>query len=192
MKSRISQLFKRAYSDPEELLFEKKQIAEEIYAHWKDYFLSQKDFIQLLKEYETSVHRANNFMETFKSFEECFICSVLENKGCCKAGLENEVTVNIFLINFFLGKEIPLEREVSKRCFFVGPRGCKLFARPYLCREFFCNRLKQKFTQKEYKEISQAIAQELTLLYTLCDYIKKEMTFLTGEFVYELDITGYS
>ncbi|MFN3567803.1 MAG: hypothetical protein ACK4UR_02710, partial [Caldimicrobium sp.] len=178
--------------DPEELLFEKKKIAEEIYANWKDYLLSQKDFIQLLREYEASVLRANYFMEIYKSFEECFICSVLENKGCCKAGLENEVTVNIILINFFLEKEIPLEREIGKRCFFVGSRGCKLFARPYLCREFFCNRLKQKFTQEEYKEISQAIAQELTLLYTLCDYIKKEMIFLTGEFVYELDITGYS
>ncbi|MFN3504715.1 MAG: hypothetical protein ACK4Y7_00705 [Caldimicrobium sp.] len=192
MKSRIVQLFKRDYLDLEELLLEKRKIAEELYEHWKDHFLKQKDFNNLLRKYEASIHTSNHLMQTIKSFEECYICSVIETKGCCKAGLENEVTVNIFLINLFLEKEIPSGREVKGRCFFVGNNGCKLFARPYLCREFFCKRLTQKFTLEEFKELSQAIAQELTLLYALCDYIKKEINFLIGEFVYELDVTGYS
>ncbi|MFN4132620.1 MAG: hypothetical protein ACK4GE_06040, partial [Caldimicrobium sp.] len=68
----------------------------------------------------------------------------------------------------------------------------KIFARPYLCREFFCRRLMEKFSIQDYKQISQAIANELTLLYQLCEYIKKELNFLLGDFIYELDITGYS
>ena len=192
IKSRLSQIFKRDYSSPEELLFEKRALAENLFHHWKEHFFHQKDFLDLLTSYERAVKFSNNLMENFKSFEECYICSVIEGKGCCKAGLENEVTVNILLINLFLEKDISEAREIPGRCFFVGSKGCKIFARPYLCREFFCRRLSDKFSQEEYKKISQAIAEELTLLYKLCEYIKREFNFLLGEFVYELDITGYS
>ncbi|BAU23440.1 hypothetical protein THC_1059 [Caldimicrobium thiodismutans] len=192
MSTRLKFLFQRTYSSPEELLHKKFTIAEDLFSSWKDHFLKQEDFLNLLKEYEQAVLNSNSIMEKIKSFEECYICSVIDKKGCCKAGLENEVTINILLINMFLNKEIPLEREVSGRCFFVGPKGCKIFARPYLCREFFCKRLKEKFREEEYIKLTQAIAEELTLLYRLCEYIKREYQFLLGEFLFEMDITGYS
>ncbi|MGC9017920.1 MAG: hypothetical protein ACP5JQ_07050 [Caldimicrobium sp.] len=190
--SKIRALFKHSYKSPEELLLEKIQVAKELFEPWKDYFENQPDFRELLKEYEKAVINSNKIMQEIKSFEECYICSVIDQKGCCKAGLENEVTVNIILINWFLGKELPKEREVPGRCFFVGPKGCKIFARPYLCREFFCRRLQNKFTQEEYIKVTQAIAHELTLLYQLCEYIKKEYQFLLGDFLLEMDLTGYS
>lgn len=190
--SKLKVLFKRQYQTSEELLLEKFQIAKDLFEPWKDYFEKQKDFKMLLKEYEKAVINSNKVMEDIKSFEECYICSVIDKKGCCKAGLENEVTVNIILINWFLGKEMPREREVAGRCFFVGPRGCKIFARPYLCREFFCKRLQNKFSHDEYVRVTQAIAHELTLLYQLCEYIKREYQFLLGDFLMEMDLTGYS
>lgn len=192
MKSRLVQIFKRSYINPEDLLFQKKDMAEEIFTHWKEHFTAQREFIELLKNYEEAVKYSNKLMENFKSFNECYKCSVLEKKGCCKAGLENEVTINIILINLFLEKDLPTEREIAGRCFFVGSKGCKIFARPYLCREFFCRRLLNTFNEEEYQKISVAIAEELTLLYKLCEYIKRELNFLLGEFIYELDITGYS
>lgn len=192
MKSRLVKIFQRTYKNPEELLWEKRAVAEELFNHWKEFFLQQEDFLKLLNNYEKSVHYSNTLMLSLKSFEECYICSAIEKKGCCKAGLENEVTINIILVNLFLNKEMPWKREVSGRCFFVGERGCKIFARPYLCREFFCRRLMERFSSEDYKKISQAIAEELTLLYQLSEYIKKELNFLLGEFIYELDITGYS
>ncbi|MEZ0344308.1 MAG: hypothetical protein ABWJ99_05865 [Caldimicrobium sp.] len=190
--SKLKVLFKRQYQTSEELLLEKFQIAKDLFEPWKDYFEKQKDFKMLLKEYEKAVINSNKVMEDIKSFEECYICSVIDKKGCCKAGLENEVTVNIILINWFLGKVMPKEREVPGRCFFVGPKGCKIFARPYLCREFFCKRLQNKFSQDEYVRVTQAIAHELTLLYQLCEYIKREYQFLLGDFLMEMDLTGYS
>lgn len=192
MKSRLATLFRAEYRTPEELLFEKMRIADEIFDHYGEYFQGQEEFKSLLEAYRKSIERSNILMETKESFKECFICSVEEGKGCCKEGLENEVTINILLLNRFLGSPIPIEREVKGRCFFVGQRGCKIFARPYLCREFFCRRLMNKFSQKDYVEISQAIAEELTLLYRLCEYIKKELKFIMGDFLWEMDITGYS
>lgn len=192
MKGRLKGIFTIGFSDPEEILRRKLEVAEELYENWREYFARDSTFNSLLLEYESAVKKANEVMEEIKSFEECYICSVEERKGCCKAGLENEVTINIILINKFLNKEIPSEREIPGRCFFVGERGCKIFARPYLCREFFCRRLQEKFKPEEYVKVTNVVAKELTLLYQACEYIKKNLEFLLGEFIMEIDLTGYS
>jgi len=192
MKTRLQQIFRRDFQTPEELLKEKFFMAKELFLPWKDHFPRQEDFLRLLKDYERAVLHSNQVMQEIASFEECYLCSVLDKKGCCKAGLENEVTINIILINWFLEKEMPSEREVPGRCFFVGERGCKIFARPYLCREFFCRRLQNKFLKEDYIRVTQAISHELTLLYQLCEYIKREYEFLLGDFLMEINLTGYS
>jgi len=192
MKTRLQKIFQRRYATPEELLFEKVFLAQEIFENYGEYFLKLIDFGELLKKYEEAIEISNKRMEEFGSFRECYVCTVLEGKGCCRAGLENEATVALILLNFLLKRELPREREVPGGCFFVGPVGCKLFSRPSLCREFFCRRLLDTFKQEEYVLITQAIAEELTLQGMLVRYIKKELEFLTGEFLYELDITGYS
>jgi len=178
--------------DPTALILEKIRIAENLFNDWEEYFLRDEKFINLLEDYKIAILKSNELMENLGSFEECYICSVEENKGCCKIGLENEVTINILLINMFLKTPIPQEREVPGRCFFVGPRGCKIFARPYLCREFFCNRLLRLFSPEEYALLTQTISHELTLLYKICVYIRKELEYLLGDFLLELDIAGYS
>ncbi|MCS7149778.1 MAG: hypothetical protein N2Z40_06330 [Caldimicrobium sp.] len=192
MRRMIAGIFRREYRTPEELLERKFSIAEELYENYKEYFEREEDFQRLLSYYEEAINQSNSIMEEIESFRECYICSVEERKGCCKAGLENEMSINIILINKFLNKAIPKEREVSGRCFFVGHRGCKVFARPYLCREFFCRRLLEKFQEKDYIRLTQAIAHELTLLYQACEYIKRNLEYLLGEFIIELDIAGYS
>ncbi len=178
--------------DPTSLILEKIKVAQELYEHWSDYFFKDEKFMDLLKRYEEAVLKSNKTMEKLGTFNECYICSVLEKKGCCKAGLENEVTINILLINMFLGVQIPKEREVPLRCFFVGPTGCKIFARPFLCRDYFCRRLLDKLGEKGYILVTQVLNEELTLLYEICSYIKKELEFLLGDFLIELDLTGYA
>ena len=178
--------------DPTSLILEKIRIAEELFTDWGEYFYKDKEFLEKLKEYEKAIKVSNKIMEELGTFEECYNCSVIDNTGCCKIGLENEVTINILLINMFLNVKIPKEREVPGRCFFVGPTGCKIFARPYLCREYFCNRLMRLFSPEEYALVTQKISEELTLLYLINRYIKNELEFLLGDFLLELDLTGYS
>ncbi len=178
--------------DPTSLILEKIRIAEELFTDWNEYFYKDEEFLKKLKEYEEVIKKSNKLLEELGSFEECYTCSVIEKAGCCKAGLENEVTINILLINMFFNVEIPKEREVPGRCFFVGPTGCKIFARPYLCREYFCNRLLRLFSPEEYAKLTQAISEELTLLYLINRYIRNELEFLLGDFLMELDIAGYS
>lgn len=177
--------------DPTELILEKIKVAEDLYQHWNYFFYKDQVFLDYLKKYEEAVINSNKVMERFGTFKECYECSVLEQKGCCKAGLENEVTINIVLLNLFLKREIPKEREIPFRCFFVGPLGCKIFARPYLCREFFCKRIIDKLSQHQYAIITQTLNEELTLLYKVTSYIRSQLEFLLGDFLFELDIAGY-
>ncbi len=191
MLSRLTLKYvKNADKDPTALIKEKIEKAKELYQNFGEYFYKDQKFIDLLRRYEKAVEKSNKMMSKMKSFEECYICTVLEKKGCCKIGLETEVTINILLINYFLKKPVPEEREVPGRCFFVGPVGCKLFARPYICRDYFCKRLLEKFDQAEYALLTQELNEELTLLYQISSYIKNELENLMGEFLLELDITG--
>jgi len=183
-------LIKAIDPDPTELILEKIKTAKELYEHWAEYFYKDEAFMKDLKRYEKAVVKSDETMESFGTFKECYVCSVIDKKGCCKAGLENEVTVNILLVNMFLSKPIPEEREVPLRCFFVGPTGCKLFARPFLCRDYFCKRLLNLLSDEQYAIITQVLQEELSLLYKLTSYIRKELEFLLGEFLIELDLTG--
>ncbi len=182
--------FKALDPDPTSLILEKIKIAEELYDNWSDYFYKDEKLLDYLQRYEKAVLKSNETMENFGTFKECYVCSVIDKKGCCKIGLENEVTINILLVNMLLKKPIPKEREVPLRCFFVGPTGCKLFARPFLCRDYFCKRLLNKLSEKEYILITQVLNEELTLLYQITSYIRKELEFLLGDFLMELDLTG--
>ncbi len=191
MISRLALKYVRdADKNPTALIKEKIEKAKELYQNFGEYFYKDPKFVDLLKKYEKAVEKSNEMMSNMKSFEECYICTVVEKKGCCKIGLETEVTINILLINYFLKKPVPEEREVPGRCFFVGPLGCKLFARPYICRDYFCKRLLEKFDPNEYILLTQVLNEELTLLYQISSYIKNELESLMGEFLLELDITG--
>ncbi len=177
--------------DPTSLILEKIKIAENFFYDWKEYFLKDKKFLNDLYEYYKAIQDSNILMEKLGTFEECYYCSAIEKGGCCKAGFENEVTINILLINLFLNVKIPKEREIAERCFFVGSTGCKIFARPTLCREYFCNRLLRLFSPEEYVSLTQTISRELTLLYLIERYIRKELEFLLGDFLLEIDLKGY-
>ncbi|WP_022855945.1 hypothetical protein [Thermodesulfobacterium thermophilum] len=184
-------LIKNLDPDPTALMKEKILTAEELFEHWNDYFYKDSKFLKLLKRYENAVLLSNQTMSNLETFNECYVCSVIDKKGCCKAGIEAEVTINILLLNLFLRKDIPKEREIPLRCFFVGPTGCKIFARPFICRDYFCRRLLNKLTQEEYALVTQVLNEELTLLYEITRYIRKQLEFLLGEFLLELDIVGY-
>ena len=177
--------------DPTKLIEEKMAVAEELLDIWGESLLRDPELSELLGAYRKAVERSNRTMEAAGTFRECFVCSVEEGRGCCKIGLENECTALILLLNLLLGMKIPKEREVPGRCFFVGPRGCKIFARPMLCRDYFCQRLQQKVPEGEMIRITQILNDELTLLYRITTLIRSRLEFWTGDFMQELDLTGY-
>ena len=177
--------------DPTKLIEEKIQVARELYELWGEGLREDEEIAPLLEEYRQAVEASNRTLEEAGTYKECYVCSVIDGKGCCRTGLENECTVLILLLNLLLGVEFPREREVSGGCFFVGPRGCKIFARPMLCRDYFCIRHYQKVPEETMAHITQVLNTELTLLYRLTSLIRHRLESLTGDFLLELDLTGY-
>ncbi len=177
--------------DPSKLIEEKMALAEELYTLWGESLLQDPELPALLEPYRKAVAASNQAMEEAGTFRECYLCSVKDGQGCCKIGLENECTVLILLLNRLLGVEFPQEREVPGRCFFVGPRGCKILARPMLCRDYFCRRHHQKIPESQMIRVTQVLNEELVLLYWLCRLMRARLEFWTGDFMQELDLTGY-
>ncbi|OAG27914.1 hypothetical protein [Thermodesulfatator autotrophicus] len=177
--------------DPTRLIEEKIDTAKEIFIVWGDRLLKDPEIAPLLPKYVKAVENSNQAMEEAGTFHECYVCTVLEGKGCCKIGLENECTVLILLLNLMLGEDFPEEREVPGRCFFVGPRGCKILARPMLCRDYFCLRHLNMLSDKEMAHITQVLNEELTLLHRLTSLIRERLEDWTGKFLLEYDLTGY-
>ena len=177
--------------DPTRLIEEKIQVARDLFAVWGEGLLKDEEIPPLLEKYKKAVLASNKAMEEAGTFKECYLCTVVEQKGCCKIGLENECTVLILLLNLLLGVEFPEEREVPGRCFFVGPLGCKIFARPMLCRDYFCLRHYQKIPEETMARITQVLNDELTLLYQITSLLRHRLESWTGDFLLELDLTGY-
>ncbi|QJA06459.1 hypothetical protein FVE67_06420 [Thermosulfurimonas marina] len=178
--------------DPTRLIEEKLSVAEELYHLWGESFRADPEVPSLLEAYRQAVEASNRAMEEAGTFRECYVCSVEDGQGCCKIGLENECTVLILLLNRLLGVELPQKREVPGRCFFVGPRGCKILARPMLCRDYFCRRHHQKVPEAAMIRVTQVLNEELTLLYRITSLLRARLEFWTGDFLQELDLTGYT
>jgi len=177
--------------DPTRLIEEKIAVAKELYELWAEDLREDEEIKPLLSRYTEAVRASDRVMEEFGTFEECYICTVIDQKGCCKIGLENECTVLILLLNLLLGVNFPEEREVPGRCFFVGPKGCKIFARPMLCRDYFCIRHHQKLSEEQMARITQVLNDELVLLHRITSLMRRRLEAWTGDFLLELDLTGY-
>ncbi len=178
--------------DPTRLIEEKIAVAEDLYRLWGESFLRDPDLPPLIEAYRRAVEVSNQAMGEAGTFRECYLCSVEDGQGCCKIGLENECTVLILLLNRLLGVNFPEEREVPGRCFFVGPLGCKILARPMLCRDYFCRRHYTKIPEKTMAWVTAVLNEELTLLYRLTSLLRARLEFWTGDFLQELDLTGYT
>ncbi len=177
--------------DPTRLIEEKIQIAQELFDLWGEALKQDDEIAPLLDQYREAVNASNQIMSQAGTFQECYICSVEEKKGCCKIGLENECTILILILNLLLGVKFPKEREIPGGCFFVGPRGCKIFARPMLCRDYFCIRHYEKIPEEVMAKITQVLQDELMLLHKITRLIKYRLECWTGDFLLELDLTGY-
>ncbi|WP_022852386.1 hypothetical protein [Thermodesulfatator atlanticus] len=177
--------------DPTRLIEEKIQTAQEIFIIWGEDLKKDALIKALLPRYEKAVNASNKAMEEAGTFKECYVCSVIDKKGCCKIGLENECSVLILLLNLLFDVKFPEEREVPGRCFFVGPVGCKIFARPMLCRDYFCLRLQKMLSEKEMAHITQVLNEELTLLHQINTRMRELLEEWTGRFLLEYDLTGY-
>ncbi|MBA2848994.1 hypothetical protein G4V39_10535 [Thermosulfuriphilus ammonigenes] len=170
---------------------EKMARAQELFTRFGQDFLSEEGIVRLLRRYRQGIERSNQAMAQVGTFAECKVCSVDEGRGCCKVGLENETTVIILLLNHLLDHPVPQEREVEEGCFFVGKQGCRLLAKPYLCRDYFCRRHFEKIAKEKMIFVTQELHQELETLYLLEEALIKRLRERLGGFLLDFQTRNY-
>ncbi len=106
------------------------------------------------------------------AYQLCQICALRYPSTCCGKDMELEVSRELLVLNLILGMELPQEPAFSEACFFLGPKGCRLWARPILCRNFFCPWFRENFDLQKLAYLQKIQEKELNSLFNLLNRLK--------------------
>lgn len=134
----------------------------------KDPYLNEQ--LKLLRD---SIEQSRNTMRESGMSAECFKCSVNDEATCC--GNEYSLYCNaiLLLINRLLGVEIKQQTYSKTLCAYITPTGCSLLARPVICLNFLCNRLRANIPHHRIVITQNIVGKELDNLFRIEEYIKK-------------------
>ena len=129
-------------------------------------------FNDLLVELRKGLEESEKAYRETGAYRLCGECARVSPHTCCGEDLELEVSRELLLVNRFLKAKIPSKRNFSGACFFLGPRGCTLLARPIICRNFFCPWFKERFSLESLKYLQIIQEREAIAQFKLLDYLK--------------------
>jgi hypothetical protein len=93
----------------------------------------------------------------------CARCVERYGESCCFQGVEEQFDAVLLWLNLLLGYDLPAKRELPGSCLFVGPRGCKLRARPYFCIHYLCPPLQARLGPAALERLETAASREIGL-----------------------------
>jgi len=153
-----------------------KKLEELFYNNLKERLLKDNFLMAKLPELEEAIQNTRKAYIETGSFAFCAKCAK-EGEKCCGLGIEWKVTPSEFIINLLLyekhNKTVAYNLERKDECLFLGENGCTLFMPPILCRNFFCEKLREFLGENKLKFIQNAMEKEANLSFILCDYLNK-------------------
>ncbi|MDD3580304.1 MAG: hypothetical protein PHW74_04680 [Desulfobacca sp.] len=114
-----------------------------------------------LEHYQEAIRQTMTLNRQLGISAACALCATTGFGSCCFLGIEHQYDYIFLLINLLLGVELPKEREIQNKCWFVGPQGCKLIARHYYCQRFLCPELREQLGAAQCRQILEAVEAEL-------------------------------
>ncbi|OPX18969.1 MAG: hypothetical protein BZ151_11800 [Desulfobacca sp. 4484_104] len=114
-----------------------------------------------LDQYQEAICQTMALNRQLGISDACARCATTGFGSCCFLGIEHQYDYLFLLINLIFGVELPEEREIPNKCWFVGPQGCKLIARHYYCQRFLCPELKEQLGAAQCRQIREAVEAEL-------------------------------
>lgn len=131
-----------------------------------------EDFRVLLAEFMKGLEESERAYRETGAYLVCRECARLSRHTCCGHDMELEVSRELLLVNLFLKANLPQKRSFPEACFFLGPQGCTLLARPILCRNFFCPWFKERLPIEKLKYIQISQEKEIISLFKLTNHLK--------------------
>jgi len=116
-----------------------------------------------IEAYRLGIDRTYEVMAETQVIGGCTRCVERYGGSCCFQGVEEQFDGFLLWLNLLMGYELPAERELGGSCLFVGPRGCKLRARPYFCIHYLCPPLQATLGAAVLERLEIVSSQEIGL-----------------------------
>ena len=124
---------------------------------------------ELLERLAGALEQSRAAAAEIRMGEVCGACELEQGGSCCGQGLENRYDVGLLLINRLLGVELPEQRLLSARCYFLTRTGCLLRARHVICVNFICEKLSGSIRHDLLVRLREQEGEELETLFRLHD-----------------------
>lgn len=107
--------------------------------------------------------------------EQCRECGRELHGGCCSAGMADETYALLLLINLLAGVELREWEGDGAECRFLGPDGCGLKFKPFICLNYKCRKMLERQSPEQRLALEQATSALLSQLVALEELVQKEL-----------------
>lgn len=150
--------------------------AENLHRTLSNDLLKDKTFLNLINKLNKSIEATREEMQSIGVISVCSDCSIHGEGTCCGYRTGYKCDSILLFINLLLGKSISVQSKNSEKCFFLTDKGCSLRARPVICLNFICSRLRNKLSHKQLVHLQEISGKEIDMLFAVEEYIKKYFT----------------
>ncbi len=159
---------------------EKIAWAVEYYRQRGDRLRKDPRIDRLLTELQSALTASHQSMDKAGVVAACRDCEQLAGGSCCGAGIEDRYDPITLLINLLLGAQLPMSRQATDSCLFLGTEGCQLPARDVICVNYLCREVSAVIDPKRLTNLRAAEGRELETLFALHQYLHRQLQKLAG------------
>ncbi len=158
---------------------EKIKLAGDIVRIYGPNFKKDNVISKLLSRYDQAIQDTKTLMVKIGLVQICAHCATNTPGGsCCGKGIEDWYDVPVLMFNLLLDKPIITDPPKPEDCLFLGPHGCRLWARHYFCVNYLCHRIYEKLSYQEIERLKSQAGKELFISWQLEQLFIKKLTQL--------------
>jgi len=134
---------------------------------------------EIRKHLERLLQLREEVAETMRRMGTIDLCSACGRRaagGCCSAAMANETDSMLLLINLSAGCEVALQREDDFECGFLGPAGCSLTFKPFLCLNYLCRQIQSGSSPEQLARLQGATAELLGQILIVEERIRAQLS----------------
>ncbi len=149
-------------------ILHKIALARRIWERYGRTLASDRELANLLQRYDQEIRNTHHLMRKARLVEICSYCAAHTPGGsCCGKGIEEWYEVPVLLFNLMMGREIITDPPGPKDCLFLGPQGCRLWARHHFCVNYLCHRIHGCTLPLQVEKLQAQAGKELFLCWEL-------------------------
>jgi len=147
--------------------------ANSIFLRFKDQITADAASAVLISRLKAAATASAARMIESGLVQTCAECETLEGGSCCGRGLEDHYDGCLLLINLLLGARLPAERRDPRSCYFLGLKGCVLFARHVICVNYLCRKAAAQIDSNVLASLRELEGDQLEALFLLHERVRK-------------------